>query len=178
MKQRGWLKKKNNDCFWMENIFVWRVTHICVHVTQAQILLTSSKHVLLGMHFWGSVRGFVSPKLHVSTHRNQQHCWWFHYRTVCGDCCANNMYFWMQASTVRSSGRCVIFIWKNMNCKWILVFYVNVDNLIDIIPIISSCLALAVKHIELSVVIVVQICISMHVKTATPACSCFIETNK
>ena len=29
--------------------------------------------------FCGSVLGFVSPKLHVSTYRNQQHCWWFQY---------------------------------------------------------------------------------------------------
>ena len=35
----------------MEKFFVWRVTYICVHVTQAQILPTSSKHVSVGMQF-------------------------------------------------------------------------------------------------------------------------------
>ena len=67
MKQRGWLKK-NNDCFWMENIFVWRVTYICVHVKQAQILPTSSKHVSLGMHFLGLGIGGLSHQSCMSLH--------------------------------------------------------------------------------------------------------------
>ena len=78
MKQRGWLKKRLMTAFEWKTFFVWRVTYICVHVTQAQILPMSSKHVSPGMRFLGlGIGGFVSPKLHVSTYRNQQHCWWF-----------------------------------------------------------------------------------------------------
>ena len=52
----------------MENIVVWRVTYICVHVTQAQILLTSSKHVSLGMHFLGLDIGGLSHQSCMSLH--------------------------------------------------------------------------------------------------------------
>ena len=39
--------------FEWKTFFVWRVTYICVHVTQAQFLPTSSKHVSPGMRFLG-----------------------------------------------------------------------------------------------------------------------------
>ena len=39
------------NAFEWKIFFVWRVTYICVHVTQAQILPTSSKHVSVGMQF-------------------------------------------------------------------------------------------------------------------------------
>ena len=79
MKQRGWLKKKNNDCFWMENIFCLEShIHLCSRYTSenpAYVIKTCfTWHAFSGARYWG----FVSPKLHVSTYRNQQHCWWFH----------------------------------------------------------------------------------------------------
>ena len=58
----------------MENIFVWRVTYICVHVTQAQFLPTSSKHVSPGMRFLGLGIGGLSHQscmsLHIGTNNN------------------------------------------------------------------------------------------------------------
>ena len=77
-KQRGWLKKKDNDCFWMENIFCLEShIHLCLRHTSAipayVIKTCLTWHAFLGARYWG----FVSPKLHVSTYRNQQHCWWF-----------------------------------------------------------------------------------------------------
>ena len=55
----------------MEKFFVWRVTYICVHVTHAQILPTSSKHVSVGMHFLGLGIGGLSHQscksLHIGT---------------------------------------------------------------------------------------------------------------
>ena len=36
-----------------KTFFVWRVTYICVHITQAQFLPTSSKHVSPDMQFQG-----------------------------------------------------------------------------------------------------------------------------
>ena len=79
IKQRGWLKKKNNDCFWMENIFCLEShIHLCSRHTSANpayvIKTCLTWHAFSGARYWG----FVSPKLHVSTYRNQQHCWWFH----------------------------------------------------------------------------------------------------
>ena len=78
MKQRGWLKKKNNDWFWMENIFCLEShIHLCSRRTSANpayvIKTCLVWHAFSGARYWG----FVSPKLHVSTYRNQQHCWWF-----------------------------------------------------------------------------------------------------
>ena len=53
----------------MENIlFVRRVTYICVHVTQAQILLTSSKHVSPGMRFLELGIGGLSHQSCMSLH--------------------------------------------------------------------------------------------------------------
>ena len=46
--------------FEWKTFFVWRVTYICVHVTQAQFLPTSSKHVSPGMRFRG--RHFSNPQ--------------------------------------------------------------------------------------------------------------------
>ena len=79
MKQRGWLKKPN-DCFWMENIFCLEShIHLCSRHTSANpayvIKTCLIWHAFSGARYWG----FVSPKLHVSTYRNQQHCWWFQY---------------------------------------------------------------------------------------------------
>ena len=82
MKQRGWLKKKKdkkNDCFWMENIFCLEShIHLCSRHTSANpacvIKTCLTWHAFSGARYWG----FISPKLHVSTYRNQQHCWWFH----------------------------------------------------------------------------------------------------
>ena len=83
IKQRGWLKKKNNDCFWMENIFCLEShIHLCSRHTSANpayvIKTCLTWHAFSGARYWG----FVSPKLHVSTYRNQQHCWWFHYNQI------------------------------------------------------------------------------------------------
>ena len=48
--------------------FVWRVTYICVHVTQAQFLPTSSKHVSPGMRFLGLGIGGLSHQSCMSLH--------------------------------------------------------------------------------------------------------------
>ena len=74
------MKKKNNDCFWMENIFCLEShIHLCSRHTSAipayVIKTCVTWHAIFEARYWG----FVSPKLHVSTYRNQQHCWWFHY---------------------------------------------------------------------------------------------------
>ena len=53
----------------MENCFsVWRVTYICDHVTQAQILPTSSKHVSVGMQFLGLGIGGLYHQSCMSLH--------------------------------------------------------------------------------------------------------------
>ena len=53
--------------------------HLCSRHTSAipayVIKTCVTWHAISGARYWG----FVSPKLHVSTYRNQQHCWWFHY---------------------------------------------------------------------------------------------------
>ena len=69
------IKKKNNDCFWMENIFCLEShIHLCSRNTSAipayVIKTCVTWHAISGTRYWG----FVSPKLHVSTYRNQQHC--------------------------------------------------------------------------------------------------------
>ena len=74
------IEKKNNDCFWMENIFCLEShIHLCSRHTSAipayVIKTCVTWHAISGTRY----RGFVSPKLHVSTYRNQQHCWWFQY---------------------------------------------------------------------------------------------------
>ena len=46
--------------FERKTFFVWRVTYICVHVTQAQFLPTSSKHGSPGMQFLGLGIGGLS----------------------------------------------------------------------------------------------------------------------
>ena len=52
--------------------------HLCSRHTSANpayvIKTCVTWHAISGTRYWG----FVSPKLHVSTYRNQQHCWWFH----------------------------------------------------------------------------------------------------
>ena len=73
------VKKKTNDCFWMEIIFCLEShIHLCSRHTSANpayvIKTCLTWHAFSGARYWG----FVSPKLHVSTYRNQQHCWWFH----------------------------------------------------------------------------------------------------
>ena len=73
------IKKKNNDCFWMENIFCLEShIHLCSCHTSAipayVIKTCLTWHAISGARYWG----FVSPKLHVSTYRNKQHCWCFH----------------------------------------------------------------------------------------------------
>ena len=79
---KRWIKKKNNDCFWMENIFCLEShIHLCSRHTSAipayVIKTCVTWHAISGTRYWG----FVSPKLHISTYRNQQHCWWFHNRS-------------------------------------------------------------------------------------------------
>ena len=74
------IKNKNNDCFWMENIFCLESRiHLCSRHTSAipayVIKTCLTWHAISRARYWR----FVSPKLHVSTYRNQQHCWWFHY---------------------------------------------------------------------------------------------------
>ena len=63
----------------MENIFCLEShIHLCSRHTSAipayVIKTCLTWHAISGARYWG----FVSPKLHVSTYRNQQHCWWFH----------------------------------------------------------------------------------------------------
>ena len=63
----------------MENIFCLEShIHLCSRHTNAipayVIKTCVTWHAISGTRYWG----FVSPKLHVSTYRNQQHCWWFH----------------------------------------------------------------------------------------------------
>ena len=54
--------------------FYWRVVHkfsrFCLR-----------HQTCLGCHGFSGARyrGYVSPKLHVSTNMKQQHCWWFQY---------------------------------------------------------------------------------------------------
>ena len=52
--------------------------HLCSRHTSAipayVIKTCVTWHAISGTRYWG----FVSPKLHISTYRNQQHCWWFH----------------------------------------------------------------------------------------------------
>ena len=64
----------------MENIFCLEShIHLCSRHTSANpayvIKTCLTWHAFSGARYWG----FVSPKLHVSTYRNQQHCWWFQY---------------------------------------------------------------------------------------------------
>ena len=64
----------------MENIFCLEShIHLCSRHTSAipayVIKTCVTWHAISGTRYWG----FVSPKLHVSTYRNQQLCWWFHY---------------------------------------------------------------------------------------------------
>ena len=54
--------------FEWKTFFVWRVTYICVYVTQAQILPTSSKHVSPGMRFLGPGIGGLSHQSCMSLH--------------------------------------------------------------------------------------------------------------
>ena len=54
--------------FEWKTFFVWRVTYICVHVTQAQFLPTSSKHVSPGMRFLGLDIGCLSHQSCMSLH--------------------------------------------------------------------------------------------------------------
>ena len=66
----------------MENVFCLEShIHLCSRHTSANpayvIKTCLTWHAFSGARYWG----FVSPKLHVSTYRNQQHCWWFHYVT-------------------------------------------------------------------------------------------------
>ena len=51
-----------------KHFFVWRVTYICVDVTQAQFLPTSSKHVSPGMRFLGLGIGGLSHQSCMSLH--------------------------------------------------------------------------------------------------------------
>ena len=62
------VKKRIMTAFEWKTFFVWRVTYICVHVTQAQILPTSSKHVSPGMHFLGLGIGDLSHQSCMSLH--------------------------------------------------------------------------------------------------------------
>ena len=54
--------------FEWKTFFVWRVTYICIHVTQAQFLPTSSKHVSPGMQFLGLGIGGLSHQSCMSLH--------------------------------------------------------------------------------------------------------------
>ena len=54
--------------FEWKTFFVLRVTYICVHVTQAQILPTSSKHVSVGMQFLRLGIGGLSHQSCMSLH--------------------------------------------------------------------------------------------------------------
>ena len=67
----GKKRKKNNDCFWMENIFCLEShIHLCSRHTSANpayvIKTCLTWHAFSGARYWG----FVSPKLHVCTYRN------------------------------------------------------------------------------------------------------------
>ena len=54
--------------FEWKTFFVWRVTYIWVHVTQARILPTSSKHVSVGMQFLRLGIGGLSHQSCMSLH--------------------------------------------------------------------------------------------------------------
>ena len=62
------IKKRIMTAFEWKTFFVWRVTYICVHVTQAQFLPTSSKHVSPGMRFLGLGIGGLSHQSCMSLH--------------------------------------------------------------------------------------------------------------
>ena len=62
------IKVRIMTAFEWKAFFVWRVTFICVHVTQSQILPTSLKHVSLGMHFLGLGIGVLSHQCCMSLH--------------------------------------------------------------------------------------------------------------
>ena len=62
------IKKRIMTAFEWKTFFVWRVTYICVHVTQAQFLPTSSKHVSPGMRFLGLGIGGLSQQSCMSLH--------------------------------------------------------------------------------------------------------------
>ena len=62
------VKKRLMTAFEWKTFFVWRVTYICVHVTQAQILPTLSKHVSPGMRFLGLGIGGLSHQSCMSLH--------------------------------------------------------------------------------------------------------------
>ena len=62
------IKKRIMTAFERKTFFVWRVTYICVHVTQAQFLPTSSKHVSPGMRFLGLGIGGLSHQSCMSLH--------------------------------------------------------------------------------------------------------------
>ena len=63
--------------FTWSNCVVRLLLETCAQIPT--ILPTSAKYVSVGMTSGARYRGYVSPKLHVATYRNQQHCWWFHY---------------------------------------------------------------------------------------------------
>ena len=62
------ITKRLLTAFEWKTFFVWRVTYICVHVTQAQILPTSSKHVSVGMQFLRLGIGGLSHQSCMSLH--------------------------------------------------------------------------------------------------------------
>ena len=62
------LIKRIMTAFEWKRVFVWRVACICVHVTQAQILPSSSKHVSVGMPFLGLSIGGLSHQSCMSLH--------------------------------------------------------------------------------------------------------------
>ena len=62
------IKKRIMTAFEWKTFFVWRVTYICVHVTQAQFLPTSSKHVSPGMQFLRLGIGGLSHQSCMSLH--------------------------------------------------------------------------------------------------------------
>ena len=61
-------KKRIMTAFEWNTFFVWRVTYICVRVTQAQILPTPSKHVSVGMQFLRLSIGGLSHQSCMSLH--------------------------------------------------------------------------------------------------------------
>ena len=74
------IKKRIMTAFEWKTIFLFGESHIFVFTShKRKSCLRHQNMSRLACIFWARYWGFVSPKLHVSTYRNQQHCWWFHY---------------------------------------------------------------------------------------------------
>ena len=67
-------------------------------------------HAISGARYWG----FVSPKLHDSTYRNQQRCWWFHKKV----CDILQMTFWNAFSIMKIDDFTAEFVPETPSSWW------------------------------------------------------------